>query len=102
MPRKSKDEQLPLINVEPKEAAKLKAIAIAYSDALEEAAECRADAKVQRAKLLDAVHDAGIQSNPDGSCRFDADGCLITIKPHEDDVKVQFTADREKKSKRDG
>ena len=82
-------EQLDLIDVAPKNAKKIKEVALAFNDARANRVAWLEDENDQKEKLLTLVDAADLQPLENGVIKFRVDGMTITVTPRDKAVKVK-------------
>lgn len=93
MAKKKAGEQLELIDVGPKDAKKLLAVALEYKEAQTERLTYLAEEKRLKVEFLDLVAKAKLQPLKNGVIRFSLKGNVITVTPR--DELVQVTSPKE-------
>ena len=89
------EEQQELFEVEPQNAKVIARHARAYKRSQSARSEALAEEVKHRRKLLEAVKEAGVVANQDGSLRFRANGAIISVQPRDELVRVKFEGDED-------
>jgi len=87
--KKKKSEQLPLIDVQPKNKKEIIACANRYKKAQSERIEALNREKEEKQSLLDLVEKGNLQRLDDGTIKFHVDGMTITVTPRDELVQVK-------------
>jgi len=85
-----KGEQLALIEVDSKHVKQFKRIATKYKAAQKARSAALAEEIKYKDELIDLAKASDIQPDADGRMKFRADGCIISITPRDELVKVKF------------
>ena len=88
-------EQQELIPIHGEDAKAIKAAAAIFSDARRKHEKTKDGLDAAKLDLIEAIKDAEIEPNPDGSYRISVDGIVIRITPGTESVNVKKTGDKE-------
>lgn len=82
-------EQLALIDVAPKNAKPIIAVARRYKEAQAERIGALQEEIQLKSELIELIHKADLQRMKDGTIKFEYDGVQIQVIPRDDLVKVK-------------
>ena len=88
MAKKTRDTQLQLIDVGPKNVKAIRPHLEAYKNAVEEYSTLSSIVNTEKQAIIGLVHDAGLERLPNGNIEFTIDGILIKIIPTEEKIKI--------------
>uniref|UniRef100_A0A6M3LHK6 Uncharacterized protein n=1 Tax=viral metagenome TaxID=1070528 RepID=A0A6M3LHK6_9ZZZZ len=88
MAKKTKDTQMQLIDVGPKNAKEIRPHLATYKNAVEEYSTLGNIVNTEKQAIIDLVHKADLQRLPNGNIEFTIDGVLIKIIPTEEKIKI--------------
>ena len=88
MAKKTRDTQLQLIDVGPKNVKEIRPHLEAYRNAVEEYSTLGSIVNTEKQAIIDLVHKAGLERLPNGNIEFTIDGVLIKIVPSEEKIKI--------------
>ena len=88
MAKKTRDTQLQLIDVGPKNVKEIRPHLEAYRNAVEEYSTLGQIVNTEKQAIIDLVHKAGLERLPNGNIEFTIDGVLIKIVPSEEKIKI--------------
>lgn len=89
-PKLADPEQMTICDVEPENVKNIMRLARAYRRAQGERMEAGEQEVKYKQQLLEEAKRSGIVPNTDGSYKFRAGTCTITVKPRDELIKVKF------------